>query len=73
MGGDVAGYPNGRRLTDDVIDIAEQAVAGALKGNAVSKALGDGVDANDVPNLAYFPYESDPFSGFDNTKGQQKP
>jgi hypothetical protein len=73
LGGDLAGYPNGRRLTDDVIDIAEQAVAGALKGNAVAKALGDGVDANDVSNLAFFPYESDPFSGFDNTKGQQKP
>jgi hypothetical protein len=73
LGGDLQGYPNGRRLGDDVIDISEQAVAGALEGNAVAKALGDGVDANDVPNMTSFPYEADPFSGADNTKGQQKP
>jgi hypothetical protein len=73
FGGDTQGWPNGRRLTDDVIDIAEQAVVGKLKGNAVADVIGDGVDANDVPNLGSFPYENDPPSGFDNTKGQQKP
>jgi Domain of unknown function (DUF4331) len=73
LGGDLAGYPNGRRLEDDVIDIAEQAVAGILKGNERAKALGDGVDRNDVPNLAVFPYENDPPSGFANTKGLQQP
>jgi hypothetical protein len=73
LGGDNQGYPNGRRLGDDVIDIAEMAVAGALKGNPVSKALGDGVNANDVASQATFPYEADPFQGFDNQKGQQKP
>jgi len=31
------------------------------------------VDANDVPYMATFPYQADPFSGFENTKGQQKP
>ncbi len=73
FGGDNQGWPNGRRLTDDVIDIAEQAVVGKLKGNAVADVIGDGVNANDVPNLGSFPYEADPPSGFDNTKGQQKP
>jgi hypothetical protein len=72
LGGDTQGYPNGRRLADDVIDIDEQAVGGALKGNAAAKGLGDGVDANDVPNMVGFPYEADPFTGADNTKGQQK-
>jgi hypothetical protein len=71
VAGDLAGFPNGRRLEDDVIDIAERAVAGLLKGNDVP--LGDGVDANDVPNLSVFPYEADPFSGAANTKGEQKP
>ena len=71
LGGDLAGWPNGRRLEDDVIDIAERAVGGALIGHSLP--LGDGVDANDVPYMATFPYEADPFSGFDNTKGQQKP
>ncbi|HMI29970.1 MAG TPA: DUF4331 domain-containing protein [Gaiellaceae bacterium] len=71
LGGDLAGYPNGRRLEDDVIDISERAVGGVLIGHSLP--LGDGVDANDVPYLATFPYQADPFSGFENTKGQQKP
>jgi hypothetical protein len=71
IGGDLAGYPNGRRLEDDVIDISERVVGGALIGHSLP--LGDGVDANDVPYLTTFPYQADPFSGFDNTKGQPKP
>jgi Domain of unknown function (DUF4331) len=67
LGGDLAGYPNGRRLEDDVVDISERAFGGALIGHALP--LGDGVDANDVPNLHVFPYETAPFSGYDNTKG----
>ena len=73
LAGDTAGFPNGRRLEDDVIDIAERAVAGKLKGHPAGDLLGDGVDGNDVANLGSFPYENDPPSGFDNTKGQQKP
>jgi hypothetical protein len=68
LGNDLAGFPNGRRLTDDVVDIAERAVAGALKGNNVP--LGDGVNADDKATLPVFPYEPDPESGADNTKGR---
>ena len=71
LGGDLAGYPNGRRLEDDVVDISERVVGGALIGHPLP--LGDGVDANDVPYMTSFPYEADPFSGFDNTKGQLFP
>ena len=71
LGGDLAGYPNGRRLEDDVIDISEQAVAGALIGTKIP--LGDGVNADGKGNLGFFPYENDPAAGFDNTKGLQKP
>jgi hypothetical protein len=71
LGGDLAGYPNGRRLEDDVIDISERAVGGVLIGHSLP--LGDGVDANDVPNLHVFPYEPMPFSGFDNTKSPTSP
>ena len=71
LGGDLARLSNGRRLEDDVIDIAERAVGGVLIGHSLP--LGDGVDANDVPYLTSFPYQADPFSGYDNTKGQQKP
>ena len=65
------GWPNGRRLGDDVIDIAEQAVGGFLKGNKLP--LGDGVNDGDTQPMGTFPYVADPFSGADNTKGQQKP
>ncbi len=71
LGGDLAGYPNGRRLEDDVIDISERAVGGALIGHSLP--LGDGVDANDVPNLHVFPYVTAPFSGYDNTKSPTLP
>jgi len=71
LGGDNGGWPNGRRLGDDVIDIAEQAVAGFLKGKKLP--LGDGVNSGDVANLPAFPYEAHPAEGFANSKGQQKP
>ena len=64
LGGDLQGFPDGRRLTDDVTDIALRVVAGALKGNNVP--LGDGVDANDKPFLSSFPYLAEPNSGFDS-------
>jgi len=71
IGGDNGGFPNGRRLADDVVDAAEQVMAGFLKGNKVP--LGDGVNAGDVPAMGFFPYETDPADGFSNTKGLQKP
>ena len=71
IGGDLAGYPNGRRLEDDIVDISERVVGGVLIGHSLP--LGDGVDANDVPNLHVFPYETAPFSGFANTKGATYP
>jgi uncharacterized protein DUF4331 len=66
LGGDNAGFPNGRRLTDDVVDIEEQAVAGFLMGKKVP--LGDGVDGNDVANLDHFPYVGVPHQGYENAK-----
>jgi hypothetical protein len=66
LAGDNAGFPNGRRLTDDVIDIEEQAVAGFLKGKKVP--LGDGVNANDKAFLKHFPYVASPWGGYADTK-----
>ncbi|HYX21323.1 MAG TPA: DUF4331 domain-containing protein [Thermoanaerobaculia bacterium] len=68
IAGDNAGYPNGRRVADDTVDIALRVVAGVLvDGFNVSpnNALGDGVDGPDVPYLASFPYLAAPHSGFD--------
>ena len=42
LAGDAAGFPNGRRVTDDVVDIAARAVAGALAGAKYSYPIGDG-------------------------------
>ena len=61
LGGDTSGFPNGRRLTDDVIDIALQVVEGELIGNPTD--LGDGVDENDVAFRDSFPYVALPHSG----------
>ncbi len=58
LGGDLQGFPNGRRLGDDVIDISVQAVAGAAQTGKLVDALatGDKVDANDVAFGTTFPY-----------------
>src|SRR5712691_71743 len=66
LGGDNGGFPNGRRLGDDVIDIEEQAVAGFLKGKKVP--LGDGVNADADGYLNHFPYVMTPHSGYENSK-----
>jgi hypothetical protein len=61
---DFQGFPNGRRLTDDVLDIAVQAVEGAAQSGEIVEALaaGDGVDANDASFEDTFPYVALPHS-----------
>jgi hypothetical protein len=65
LGGDRAGFPNGRRPADDVVDIELRALAGATPltpdfNKAPNNKLGDGVDKNDVPFRNSFPYLADP-------------
>ncbi|MFI6286232.1 DUF4331 domain-containing protein [Streptomyces sp. NPDC051018] len=61
LDGDNAGFPNGRRLTDDVLDIALQVMEGELVGAA--NDLGDAVDANDQEFGTSFPYVALPTAG----------
>jgi hypothetical protein len=61
IGGDNAGFPNGRRLADDVVDIALQVVEGELVGNP--NDLGDAVNKNDAKFGNRFPYLALPVSG----------
>jgi hypothetical protein len=61
LAGDTAGFPNGRRLTDDVVDITLQAAVGVLGG--VRSTLGDGVDKNDLQFRSTFPYLAVAHSG----------
>jgi len=66
LGGDAAGYPNGRRVFDDVTDISLRAVAGVLRtefNKSPNNRLGDGVNVNDVPYRTEFPYLGDAPSG----------
>lgn len=58
IGGDNAGYPNGRRLFDDAIDITLRAAEGVLQpGHPVAvDTLSDGVDANRLDFRDSFPY-----------------
>ncbi|MFN3257083.1 MAG: DUF4331 domain-containing protein [Ilumatobacter sp.] len=59
LAGDLQGFPNGRRLTDDVVDIALRVVEGAVyEGGADVSALAtlDSVDRNDREFSDSFPY-----------------
>jgi len=58
VGGDIAGFPNGRRLADDALDVTLQAAEGVLLPGhpAAIDTLGDGVNANNVPFRNAFPY-----------------
>ena len=71
LGGDVAGFPNGRRLDDDVVDIALRAMAGATPltpafNTGINAQLGDGVAGNDKPFLTLFPFVATPHAGNTN-------
>lgn len=68
LAGDNAGFPNGRRVGDDVTDIALRAVAGVLVDGfdqSPNNALSDGVQDNDVPYLQTFPYLGTPHQGYE--------
>ncbi|MDO0931885.1 DUF4331 domain-containing protein [Streptomyces sp. DG2A-72] len=61
LDGDNAGFPNGRRLTDDVLDASLQVVEGELVG--AKNDLGDAVDQNDKDFEKAFPYVALPTEG----------
>ncbi|MEP7178075.1 MAG: DUF4331 domain-containing protein, partial [Pseudonocardiales bacterium] len=81
VAGDAAGFPNGRRLIDDVTAIELKAVAGATIGlvdntftaDPAAGALNDGTTNDNTPYgqpfLASFPYLSNPNSGFTTLPG----
>jgi hypothetical protein len=74
LGGDLAGFPNGRRVADDVVAIELRAVAGAtyplinpsFTPDAAASLIDDGVNAPDVPFLTAFPYLGTPHEGYDH-------
>jgi Domain of unknown function (DUF4331) len=74
LGGDAAGFPNGRRVTDDVVAIELRALAGVtyplidktFKPDAAAGQLTDGLTPGSVhaPYLGQFPYLGVPYSGY---------
>jgi hypothetical protein len=74
IGGDLAGFPNGRRVFDDVVTIELRAIAGATvplvdpkyQPDAAAALVTDGLTDSSVPSgyLDAFPYLGVPYSGF---------
>ncbi len=75
IGGDLAGYPNGRRVFDDVVTIELRAIAGvtyplvkpSYVPDAAAKVVTDGLTSASVPSgyLNHFPFLGVPYSGYD--------
>jgi Domain of unknown function (DUF4331) len=72
IGGDAAGFPNGRRVFDDVVSVELRAIAGATyplvdkayKPDAAASLLTDGLGPGDARYLSRFPYLGTPKSGY---------
>jgi Domain of unknown function (DUF4331) len=76
LAGDLAGFPNGRRLADDVTDIELRVIAGALlkpEEGGKQIPLGDGVDQNDKPFRSAFPYVALPTDGLTGLTKRTEP
>jgi hypothetical protein len=75
LANDLQGFPNGRRLTDDVVDIELQALEGAASTGQIVAALaaGDSVNVNDVAFSKHFPYVGLPNTLAVNQSGSQMP
>jgi hypothetical protein len=77
IAGDAAGFPNGRRLTDDIIAIELRAVAGAtiplvdpgFTPDAAAAVLADGTSNTNLPLTTSFPYLGTPAGGYQTTPG----
>ncbi len=76
LGGDLAGFPNGRRVFDDTVAIELRAIAGVtyplinpkFKPDAAASLVTDGTTPSNIkaPYLTSFPYLGVPYDGFDN-------
>jgi hypothetical protein len=73
---DLAGFPNGRRLADDVTDIELRVIGGALlpaDQGGKQLPLGDGVDRNDKMFRSAFPYVATPTDGLSGIVKRTEP
>ena len=72
VGGDAAGFPNGRRLQDDIVTIELRALAGvtyplvdsSYTPDAAASKVTDGAPSRGINLLPCFPYMPEPYSGY---------
>ena len=77
IAGDAAGFPNGRRLLDDVVTIELRAVAGltiplvdpTFTPDGAAGAVTDGTDNTNAGFTDHFPYVGAPAGGFQSMPG----
>jgi hypothetical protein len=75
IAGDAAGFPNGRRVFDDVVSIELRAIAGATyplvdksyKPDAAAAAITDGLTSASTKYIPKFPYLGTPQSGYETS------
>ncbi len=74
LGGDLAGFPNGRRVQDDIVTVELRAIAGltyplvdkTFTPDGAANLINDGTQVlGDVTYLDRFPYLDHPVSGYD--------
>jgi Domain of unknown function (DUF4331) len=77
LGGDLAGFPNGRRVFDDIVAVELRAVAGATiplvdpsyTPDGAASVLVDGTSNTNAPYLDVFPYLGTPAGGYQTMPG----
>ena len=80
VAGDAAGFPNGRRISDDVVTIELRAIAGATiplvdpsyTPDGAASAIQDGTSNTNAALLKVFPYLGLPGGGYQTVPGTTK-
>ena len=78
VAGDAAGFPNGRRVFDDVVTVELRAIAGltlplvdpTFTPDAAVSAITDGTENTNSAYLTSFPYLGTPAGGYQTAPGQ---
>ncbi|HXZ03196.1 MAG TPA: DUF4331 domain-containing protein, partial [Ktedonobacteraceae bacterium] len=82
LGGDLAGFPNGRRVFDDIVAVELRAIAGvtiplvdpSFKPDAAAGEINDFIPVQIPKGVRYqkqFPYLGEPFDGYDSRPHQE--
>jgi hypothetical protein len=78
VAGDAAGFPNGRRVFDDVVTVELRAIAGltiplvdpSYTPDGAASAVKDGTSNTNSPFLTSFPYLGTPAGGYQTKPGE---